>query len=445
MSAVVVVGAGPAGTAAAEAAASAGCRVVLIDSAARLGGQFHRQDSLQDTEKFVLHHNVEHLAGTAVAGLEPLERGHRLHLRTGQADGPQRIARSVDTTALVLATGAYDRALPFPGWELPGVYTAGAAQALAKGQRVAVGKRVLLAGTGPFLLPVADSLLDIGAQLVGVLEANSSGMGWLREPAALFAGHRKAAELAGYVRMLGRHRVPYRSRTTVIAAHGRDRVEAVTTARLDHEWRVRSGSERRFAVNAVCVGFGFLPQLELAVSAGCALDGGFVMVNAAQATSVPGVFAAGELTGIGGADLAAAEGTVAGIAAAQSLGASVGVPHRALRQVKEGRTFAEGLARAYPVRNGWRTWLDDDTLVCRCEEVSRRELLDSVERRDALGVRSLKLVSRAGLGLCQGRICGRNVAELTGTSPDGFARRPIAAPIRLGELSEVESPWEGKA
>ncbi|GAA4543659.1 FAD/NAD(P)-binding oxidoreductase [Amycolatopsis samaneae] len=441
----MVVGAGPAGMAAADAAAKAGCRVLLIDSAARLGGQYHRQDSLLDKEKFTPHRNVERLTETTVTALEPVGPGHRLHLRTGPADGPQRTARYVDTAALVLATGAHDRALPFPGWDLPGVYTAGAAQALAKGQRVAVGKRVLLAGTGPFLLPVAASLLDVGARIAGVLEANGAVAGWLRTPSAVFAGRRKTAELAGYLRTLAAHRVPYRARSTVLAAHGRDRVEAVTTARLDHGWRVRRGTERRVEVDAVCAGFGFVPQLELAVSAGCVLADGFVAVNTAQATSVPGVFAAGELTGVGGADLAAAEGTVAGLAAACSLGAPVDVPRRALRRVRAGRVFAEGLGRAYPVRAGWRTWPDDETLVCRCEEVTCRELRESVERRDVLGVRSLKLVSRAGLGMCQGRICGRNVAELAGVPSDGFARRPLAAPIRLGELSDVESPWEGKA
>ncbi|MEC3981392.1 FAD-dependent oxidoreductase, partial [Amycolatopsis sp. H20-H5] len=141
---VVVVGAGPAGMAAACAAAAAGARVLLVDSAPKLGGQYHRQDRTPGVEAFTLPDTVEHLAETVVFAVEPVPGGHRLHLRTGQADGPGRRARRVDTAALVLATGAHDRALPFPGWDLPGVYTAGAAQALAKGQGVAVGKRVLL-------------------------------------------------------------------------------------------------------------------------------------------------------------------------------------------------------------------------------------------------------------------------------------------------------------
>jgi NADPH-dependent 2,4-dienoyl-CoA reductase/sulfur reductase-like enzyme len=234
--------------------------------------------------------------------------------------------------------------------------------------------------------------------------------------------------------------VPYRPRTTVIAAHGRDRVERVTTARLTSGWVVVPGSEREVDVDAVCVGFGFTPRLELAVAANCVLTEGFVAVDLAQSTSVRGVFAAGELTGIGGAALAADEGEVAGSAAAQTVGANVDVPHSALRRVRAGRRFASGLDSAYPVRDGWQSWLREDTLVCRCEEVGYGDLRRALEQRDTRGVRSLKLVSRAGLGLCQGRVCGRNVAELTGI-PDGvaaFSRRPIAEPVRLGELANLK-------
>ncbi|WP_116040464.1 NAD(P)/FAD-dependent oxidoreductase [Amycolatopsis palatopharyngis] len=438
MNRVVVVGAGPAGMAAARAAAAAAVPVTLIDSAALLGGQYHRQDATGDGESLALPGAVDYLPNTVVWAVEPIAGGHRVHLLTGPADGPGRRGTSIDTAALVLATGAYDRTLPFPGWDLPGVYTAGAAQALAKGQGTAVGKRVLLAGTGPFLLPVAEAVLRTGSAVVAVHEANDPFRGWLRQPSGLLAGWGKAGELARYLAVLATGKVPYRRRSTVIAAHGDERVESVTTARLDRNWNILAGSERRIDVDAVCVGFGFTPQLELAVSAKCAIRDGFVAVDTGQATSVPGVLAAGELTGIGGAVLAAAEGAVAGTTAARILGARPGPPVSALRQARSARRFAAALDEVYSVKPGWQDWLHDDTLVCRCEEVGFGELCRAVEEREARDVRSLKLLSRAGLGQCQGRVCGRNVAELARLpgGPDAFARRPLAAPVRLGELAE---------
>lgn len=418
---VVVVGGGPAGLAAAGAAVRAGADVVLVDAEPRLGGQYHRG------AEQVVDPRVRHLPDSTVWAVE----GLRLHIRSGPVDSPHRTGRVLDADAVVLATGAHDRVVPFPGWDLPGVYTAGAAQALAKGQGVAVGARVVVSGTGPFLLPVAESLVRVGSQVVHVLEANGVG-GWSRHPRA--ASARKLGELAHYAAVLGRHRVPVRTRTAVVAAHGDDRVTEVTVARLRPDWSVREDTRRRVAVDAVCVGHGFTPRLELAVGLGCLLVDGFVAVDAFGATSVPGVYAAGEVTGIGGADLAAAEGAAAGAAAA---GAPV-APSRALRR---GRRFAAALADAHPVPSGWQGWLTPDTVVCRCEEVTVRDL-DAAVGLGAADVRTLKLTSRAGLGLCQGRMCGRAVAELATArlshplpDPDAFQRRPLATPLRLGELA----------
>ncbi|UNO41646.1 (2Fe-2S)-binding protein [Streptomyces sp. MST-110588] len=344
--------------------------------------------------------------------------------------------------------------------------TAGAAQALAKGQRTAIGRRVVLSGTGPFLLPVASSLLAAGARVLAVYEAGSPAA-WLRSPlAALRDGRGKLPELAGYAAELARHRVPYRPRHAVVAAHGGERVESVSVARLTPNWRIRPGSERRVTgVDAVCVGYGFTPQLELALAAGCALRANaWVAVDAWQATSVPGVYAAGEPTGIGGAELAAAEGEVAGIAAAAHLGARPDLPRAdaARRRVLAGRRFARLLAAAHPVRPGWRSWLRPDTLICRCEEVTYGELRAGAREHGADGMRALKLTTRVGLGPCQGRICARNAAELLTGLPAGPAtglpaglatglpglpaglpdphtadRRPLAQPVRLADLAAV--------
>jgi NADPH-dependent 2,4-dienoyl-CoA reductase/sulfur reductase-like enzyme len=295
---------------------------------------------------------------------------------------------------------------------------------MAKGQGVALGRNVVVAGTGPFLLPVASSLLDVGAK-VRVFEANYPSRAWLREPEALIAGRGKIAELARYAKV-ARH---YRERTAVVAAHGDDRVREVSVARLDQDWKPLS--VKRIPVDAVCVGYGFVPQLELAISAGCRLRNGFVDVDRDQRTSVPWIYAAGEITGIGGAELAAHEGVIAGAAAAG------GRPDHTV-----DRRFAEALTRVYPIRDGWRSWLADDTVVCRCERVTHGKLRLAAEQRGAVATRAVKLTSRAGLGVCQGRICGATVADLLELDPTSFARRPIAIPIPLGDLAAnpVEEP-----
>ncbi|MEV5717740.1 NAD(P)/FAD-dependent oxidoreductase [Amycolatopsis mediterranei] len=422
MTHVVIVGAGPAGLAAAEHALAAGAEVTVLDQADAPGGQYHRGAS----------HRFEALLSrctwwpeSTVWALE----GKRVHVLRGPADGTNRRRHTLEPDALVLATGAHDRVLPFPGWQLPGVFTAGAAQALAKGERVAVGRRVLVAGAGPFLLPVAESLLDVGAGVLAVLEANPArtvlkGWSWR---AAAHAG--KMTELVRYAGTLTRHRVPYRTGRAVIEARGDDRIREAVTARVRADWSVVPGTERTHAVDALCIGHGFVPQPELAVAAGCALDGGFVRVGDDQRTSVAGVFAAGELTGIGGSAAAAAEGAVAGWAAAGR------TPARALLKRRDRtRAFARRLASAHPIGPAWPGWLLEDTVVCRCEETTYGDLRSAAADPATPGPHALKLGTRAGLGPCQGRMCGPAVADLCG----GVERhhRPIAQPIRLGELAD---------
>lgn len=477
---VVVVGAGPAGLAAAHAAARAGARVTVLDSADVLGGQYwrHLPASRPAANERVLHHKwgtyrelsralQAHPAVTVVPSaqvwsLERLDGGVRLNVLVGESDAAGREARTFEPDAVVLAPGAHDRTLPFPGWQLPGVYSAGAAQALAKGERVAVGRRVVVAGAGPFLLPVASSLLRTGAAVVGVHEASGLGplaRGWLDRPWELLGAAGKAGELAGYVRELVRHRVPWRPGEAVVAAHGDGQVEAVTIARLDARWTPVPGTERQVEADAVAVSHGFTPRLELAIAAGCALTPArFVVVDDAQATSVPGVWAAGELTGIGGADAALAEGAVAGTAAAgDDLRAAAAA--RTARARDRSRGFAARIEAAHGIRGGWVRWLRDDTVVCRCEETTYGRLREVVDLTGSRETRSVKLTSRAGLGPCQARMCGRTLQELLddggsgagapgsggsgaacGGPAPGVDRRPVVVPVRLGDLAALPAP-----
>lgn len=469
---LVVVGGGPAGMAAAATALAGGLRVVLVDAGPALGGQFWRHPpagSAASLDGADLHHDLRTYAdltgaldaAVATGRLELLLRHHvwtverrddGLRVHAVDRTGPAERALTRDAGRLVIATGAHDRQVPFPGWDLPGVMTAGGLQALLKGSGVRAGSRIVVGGTGPFLLPVATGLAGRGATVVTVCEANGLG-GWVRE-ARTVAGHpAKWVEGAGYAAALARRRVPVRAHTAVVAAHGTDRVEAVSIARLDGSGRVRPGSVRQVAVDAVGVGWGFVPQLELATTLGCRLaswpDGNDVVaVDDWQRTDVTGVYVAGESCGVGGATLAVREGALAGAAVVRDAGQGVAdhpevrATRRLRREIARLRAFAAAMARAHPVPAAWPTWLTDDTVVCRCEEVTAGAVRVAVAA-GATDARQVKQLSRAGMGWCQGRICGFAAQCLAGEGTPGPAaerhravERLVAGPVTLGALAD---------
>jgi D-hydroxyproline dehydrogenase subunit alpha len=429
---IAVLGAGPAGLAAAAAAHRAGARVALLDSASRIGGQYWRHRAGETPP--VRLRATDFLAGQGIWHVEQSGDGFVTHT-TG---------REVTSRTVVVATGAYDRQLPFPGWTLPGVFTAGGAQALLKGEGVRVGERVVVAGTGPFLLPVATALARAGARVAGVYEAGSP-LGFARHPRAVLRNAGKLAEAAEYLRVLRRHRVPLRNRTAVLAAHGTDRLRAVTVAALDRAWHAVPGTERTVDCDALAVGYGFTPRLEIPLQLGCAtrldVDGSLVAVaDDRQRASVPGVYLAGEVCGVGGAQLSVVEGSVAGAHAA-----GVAPDRRALRRRARLREFAAAMHAVYRVGSGWTGWPAADTVVCRCEEVTLGDIQHSIVDLGAADPRTVKLLARPGMGLCQGRMCGYPTAGLVAAAHDrpvtaadlhGIETRPIAWPVTLGDLAK---------
>ncbi len=454
MADVIVLGAGPAGVPAALAAAEAGASVTVIDANDRAGGQFHRQlpRDLDVARPAALHHGwraaatgfaamadhprIEHLAGTRVWLVERADESLIVH-----TTGANRT--SLRGRTLVLATGATERVLPFPGWDLPGVMTVGAAQALVKGQGVRPGRHVLMAGTGPLLLASASTLLTAGTSIAAVTDANSLP-DWR---SAVGAGRRtpgKVVEAGAYLADLARARVPYRPRHAVIAVDGDGQVERALVARVDEGWHVVSGTEESYDVDAVCVSYGFTPNVGIAAALGCELtEEPAVVADLAGRTSMDRVFAAGEVTGIAGASTAALEGAVAGSAAAQRAGFAVARAEvrRQVRRRERHRRAAEAVLAAAPIRGGWSTWLDDDTIICRCEEATYASVRHAIDDLGARDVRSVKMTTRCGMGLCQATMCGPSVVDLvtqaTGRRPDdadGLAGRSIAEAVPLGEL-----------
>ncbi|MGW2486345.1 FAD-dependent oxidoreductase [Streptomyces sp. NPDC001606] len=455
---LAVVGAGPAGLAGALAAAARGVHVTLVDAADRAGGQFYRQPAtaLGARRPQALHHQwrtwerlrdglerqcaagrITHLSDHHVWCAELLSGAGSVavHALRGPA---QEEGVTVHADAVLLATGGYERVLPFPGWTLPGVVTAGGAQAMLKGGLVLPGRRAVVAGTGPLLLPVATGLAAAGARVAALVES-ADPAALLRRAPALAAQPGKLAEGAGYAGRLLRHGVRVLPRHTVVEAHGTERLTAVTVAALDRAGRIRPGSARRIACDTLAVGHGMLPHTDLAETLGCTLAGTDVRVDDEQRTDVPGVWAAGETTGVGGAALALAEGHIAGRSIAARLHGTAPDPRRwaaAARARTRLRAFFAALDPVYTPPAGWAEQVTDDTVVCRCEEVTAGEVRTAVSTLGAGDLRTVKLLTRAGMGWCQGRVCGPGVAGLTGC-PLTPGRRPFARPVPLGVLADL--------
>jgi NADPH-dependent 2,4-dienoyl-CoA reductase/sulfur reductase-like enzyme len=410
---VLVVGAGPAGLAAAYRAAHAGRRVVVIDDNPAAGGQIWRGAGEEREPR-----SRRAVSPEAHVWFERL-RSVDIHLITGarvfQQLGPRRLlaetsdgVRELVYEDLVLATGARERFLPFPGWTLPNVMGAGGLQALVKNGLTVEGKRIVIAGTGPLLLAVAGYLRSHGAEIVLIAEQASSlrlarfGFGLLKGPGKLL----QARKLLRGVR--------YLKDCWVTAAEGAGKLESVVLQ--------RRGKRGSVACDYLACGFHLVPNLELAELLGCSIAEGAVSVDEFQQTSVPHVYAAGEATGIGGLELSLVEGEIAGLAAAgRHEEARRLFPERAKQ-----RRFADLLNRTFALRAELKTLAAPDTIVCRCEDV----VFEQLRAHDSW--RAAKLQTRCGMGPCQGRICGSAVEFLFGWKVESV--RPPVLPVRVESL-----------
>jgi len=411
---VAIIGGGPAGMAAAVAAREANGRVVVIDEGLAPGGQIWRdklgvaaRGQAAQWKSRLLASGAELFASTSVVDVRRRENGFSVIAeRSGEP-------LTFQARAIVLATGARERFLPFPGWTLPNVVGVGGAQALLKSGLNVQGKRIVIAGAGPLLLPVAASLSSAGADLVLVAEQTP----WSSLAAYSLSLWRTPMMIAQAVRLRASFaRTRYASGTWVTRANGDGSVRSVT---------VTNGRKtREIQCDLLCVAFGLVGNTELARLLGCQTRSGAVIVDDEQATSIWGVFCAGEPTGIGGVDLSLVEGTIAG-AVAMGRGVSPALRRRRERM----RSYAARLESAFALRPEVSALATPDTIVCRCEDVRMADLERSWSSRQA------KLYTRAGMGACQGRICGAALECLMGWRPDSV--RPPIQPARLSTMLDA--------
>src|SRR5688500_12691282 len=366
---------------AAIAAARAGVEVTVVDDNPRLGGQIWRAElgktksdaarvlvALLDQEKISIVNNASVFAAD----------GNSLLAET--PSGKQRI----EYKKLILATGARELFLPFPGWTLPNVFGAAGLQALVKSGIDVQGKRVVVAGTGPLLLVVAEYLASKGARVTAICEQTSNrkldrfALGLWRTPSKIAQGAALRGRLRG---------VPYYRNSWVTAAHGTSELRGVTIQRL--------GKTANIECDMLACGFHLVPNIELAELLSCVIVDGYVAVDDFQQTSLPDVYCAGEPTGIGGVDAALVEGEIAGLAATEQWDRA----RILFGSRKKTTAFAHALDQAFELRDELKTLAKNSTIVCRCEDVQYGKLAEYKDFRMA------KLQTRCGMGACQGRIC----------------------------------------
>lgn len=419
---VLVVGAGPAGLAAALAAAHGGAQVLLLDRQAAPGGQIWRgvppdERSPAGERLRAVRENprIHVLSGAEVAWVEPYPRT----VVVSTPAGPLRLVPQ----KIILASGAGELFLPFPGWTLPGVVGAGALQAMVKSGLEVRGRSIVLAGSGPLLLAVAATLHRKGARVLAVAEqaplASVAHFGWhLGWPPAGWRGPRgKRQQLAEIAPAF--LKTPYWADTYPLRVLEQGGKKLVTLS--------RRGQQVRLPCDLLAVGFGLQPDTRLAQMLGCELQQGAVKVGAWNQTSVPGVYAAGEVTGVGGVEKALAEGRWAGYAATGQVERL-----RGKTPTERYQATVRVIREAFTLRPALRRLPAPDTIICRCEDVRHAEL------SACHGWAAAKLHTRCGRGTCQGRVCGPATEALYGWAFESV--RPPLTPVPIAALLHGTSP-----
>jgi NADPH-dependent 2,4-dienoyl-CoA reductase/sulfur reductase-like enzyme len=452
---VLVIGGGPAGLTVAAVAAESGLDVVLVDERSKLGGQFYKQphpanvDSEPDLDD-------QFRAGRALVARTRASSAMLLNgVSVWGAFSPDSIrayGQGTDWTftpkRVVIATGATERSVPTPGWTLPGVMMTGAVQTLLRSHQVSPGMRVLVGGNGPLNMQVAAELVASGVQVVALVEQAD-----LRPDRNLRAGAKMTLNAptlvmrgVRYRMRLLRNRVPVLDRSVITSVTGSDRAKQATVKRLIGRTTPGHGGTHVFDVDAVCMGYGFMPQNDIARALGCAHrfdpgTGSLVTTRSLDgSTSVDNVWVVGDAGRIQGAHVAQAAGELAAWSILESFGKAATDSTKASKILARHGRFQTALGTMYEAAALTTQLAEPETVVCRCESVSLSSIRQSFVD-GAVTAGASKRVTRAGMGRCQGRYCAASVAAVAAESAnipqDEFSSFAPQAPIRPIEIGKI--------
>ena len=446
---IVVIGAGPAGVAASIAAAKCAASVTLIDEKRELGGKVLRQITDDRSVRFT---NEQERVTASRLFAELKENGEKIEIMQNtviwgifdkntiaffsENDG-HKMEGQLKAKKIIIASGAFDHTIPFPGWTLPGVWTMGGLNTMVKHQGVLPGKRALVAGTGPLLLLLANNLIKAGIDVAGVVEIKSV-KDYLFQAISILSGGFLLKTGIQYLNDIKKNKTPIFRSHALCAAFGKDEIDKAVIKKVNKNWEPIAGTEKEFDIDFIAIGYGLIPSVELTRLFGCEhkfdekLGYWTVTHNDKMETSIPGVFVAGDVASVKGYPAAIEEGKIAGIVASNQLGYIVDSEAEKLikpmhKKSKRLQRFGAAINSLSTSKSGILNIITDDTVICRCEEVTMKDVRERVTN-GACDINHLKRKTRLGMGFCQGRFCGQVINELYWNLSDNRKDREFFTP-----------------
>ena len=465
---LLVLGAGPAGIGAAVNASSIGVDTLIVDESPAPGGQVYRAPPSSFRGKTGSPMGPDHKIGEKLRkelkesrarkafGMRVWSVAPGFRVEAIGPSGPQNWLAK----AIVLATGTYEKIIPFPGWTCPGVIGLGAATVLLKSQQLIPGERTVVAGCGPLVTAVAAGIIKGGGKVAAMVDLLGTG-DWLTAIPALASRPNLMLQGMGWLRTIQKTGVPILRRHAVTEVRGNESVSEIVVKPVDSNWRSGTGAtERTIQADSLAIGHGFIPDTEITGLLRARHEfhearGGWVPFRDTDfRSSIDGVYIAGDGAGILGASAATVQGRISGLTVALDLGKItkndfLKATGKLRKSLAGAEKFGSAVSRLMTLRAGLLDGMASETVVCRCEDVTRREIEEAISK-GARDVNQLKAWTRCGMGPCQGRMCGESVGELVAAQVGDRVKagkwtsripiRPVPLEYIVGEYEYADIP-----